>query len=44
MTIDLKNPQMLYQGRDPATGGPYHSLPYQLGLLKTDERPKDRRP
>jgi hypothetical protein len=34
LTIDLNNLQMLYQGRDPASGGQYHSLPYQLGLLK----------
>ena len=37
LTIDPKNLQMLYQGRDPARGGPYHSLPYRLGLLKLDE-------
>jgi enterochelin esterase-like enzyme len=37
LTIDPLNLQMLYQGRDPASGGPYSSLPYQLGLLKVDE-------
>jgi hypothetical protein len=36
LTIDPKNLQMLYQGRDPDSGGPYHSLPYQLGLLKLE--------
>lgn len=34
LTIDLKNLQMLYQGREPRSGGPYHALPYRLGLLK----------
>lgn len=34
VTIDPQNMQMLYQGRDPASGGPYHELPYRLGLLK----------
>jgi hypothetical protein len=36
LTVDPKNLQMLFQGRDPASGGQYHSLPYQLGLLKLD--------
>ena len=37
MTIDLENLKMLFQGRDPASDGPYHSLPYQLGLLKLED-------
>jgi enterochelin esterase-like enzyme len=37
LTIDPANLQMLFQGREPDSGGPYHGLPYRLGLLKLDE-------
>lgn len=34
MVLDPEDLQFLYQGRDPASGGRYELLPYQLGLLK----------
>jgi hypothetical protein len=36
LCIDPTNLQMLFQGRDPQSGGPYHALPYRLGLLRMD--------
>lgn len=36
LTIDPDHLQMLFQGRDPASGGPYHGLPYRLELLTLD--------
>ncbi len=36
MILDPENLAFLYQGRDPASGGRYELLPYQLGLLKLD--------
>ncbi|TWT33855.1 Alpha-L-arabinofuranosidase C precursor [Posidoniimonas corsicana] len=55
-TIDPAGMRLLFQGRTADSGGPYHLLPYQLGLLTqqpaaspepsqaTGERPRRRRP
>ncbi len=37
LTVDLQGLKMLYQGRDPASGGNYSLLPYQLGVLTLEE-------
>jgi hypothetical protein len=36
LTVDPENLQMFFQKRDPESGGPYHGLPYRLGLLTLD--------
>ncbi|MDH7599672.1 MAG: non-reducing end alpha-L-arabinofuranosidase family hydrolase, partial [Sedimentisphaerales bacterium] len=40
MILDPNNLQFLFQGRDPASGGRYELLPYQLGLLTLEQSSK----
>jgi hypothetical protein len=37
LTVDTENLQMIFQGRDPESDGPYHGLPYRLGLLTLEK-------
>ena len=43
LTIDPENLQMLFQGRDPDSGGRIHALPYRLGTPETGRVHASRR-